>query len=232
MATASDSGIVTLWNVASGLHVSDVRFTTATDWPLAIAPHGEWIARSLSRYTVDLWERGGKLHRLSGGINCCQLLFSPRGDTLSVYGSEVDTPRLFDLSSKKLRTVHGPAHRKFITAQAFSLDGAILATAGGERAIILWDVATLDRLVQFYGHTAEVGSLAFSPDAQTLAAGTQDGLVRLWDLASGLELATFEGHSGPVKHACFSGDGLTLATCADLPVGKSEVFLWRARPPK
>jgi WD40 repeat protein len=158
--------------------------------------------------------------------------FSPSGNTLSTWGWTNLRPQLYDFATKKVRSAQGPAHREYITAQAFTHDDSTLATAGLEGAIILWRVATLDPLAQFYGHKAEVRSLAFSPDARTLAAGDQDGLVKLWDVPSGTELATLEGHTGAVRQARFADDGLSLATCADASGGGSEVFLWRAAPPE
>ena len=211
LATSGDTGIITLWNLASGRRIRDFPDKAPPNSNLAIAPDGEWIARCGD--TPSIWSAAGSQSCIEGA-NGGWLLFAPRGDTLSIWSWDSTEPRLYDLSSGKLRTAQGDAHRNYITAQAYSHDGATLASAGVEGSIVLWDVATLDRLVQFYGHTAEVRSLAFLPDGRTLASGTQDGLLMLWDLASVTELATFEGHTGPVRQVCYTEDGLTLATRA------------------
>jgi WD40 repeat protein len=76
-------------------------------------------------------------------------------------------------------------HRGNLQAAAFSPDGKLLATAGGEWRIILWDPATLRRLAEFEGR----GPLAFSPDSKLLAGeGPADRSVRVWDVRSRKEV--------------------------------------------
>ncbi|MGH8629990.1 MAG: WD40 repeat domain-containing protein, partial [Burkholderiales bacterium] len=51
------------------------------------------------------------------------------------------------------------------------------------RSIILWDVASRQRLgVRLTGHTEFVSSVAFSPDGKTLASGSADYSIILWDV--------------------------------------------------
>ena len=72
-------------------------------------------------------------------------------------------------------------HTDDVFAVAFHPDGTRLATAGRDRAVLLWDLATGQEVARLPGHTSYVWSLAFSPDGATLASGSGDFTVRHWD---------------------------------------------------
>jgi hypothetical protein len=66
-----------------------------------------------------------------------------------------------------------------VEALLFSRDGRALITAGGDRAVRVWDLAGR-AVVQLEGHRNRVRTLALSPDGRTLASGSDDGTVLVW----------------------------------------------------
>jgi WD40 repeat protein/serine/threonine protein kinase len=101
-----------------------------------------------------------------------------------------------------------------VRSVAFSRDGRILASAGNDGTVKIWDAATGRELRTLTGHTGAVLSVAFSPDGRMLASASQDGNVKLWDPAAGRELHTLKGHTGHVTSVVFSPDGKTLASAS------------------
>jgi WD40 repeat protein len=101
-----------------------------------------------------------------------------------------------------------------VSAVAFSPDGTRLASAGRDRTVRLWDVATMAPIgAPIRGHTEWVQSVAFSPDGTTLASVAWDGTVRLWDTAEQRGIGPpLTGHAGQVQDVAFSPDGTLLAS--------------------
>jgi WD40 repeat protein len=73
---------------------------------------------------------------------------------------------------------------------AFSTDGKLLATAGEDQEIRLWNVARHTPAGVIGPETSQVHDLAFSPDASVLAAASQDPTVRLWTVRNQQPLAS------------------------------------------
>ena len=76
-------------------------------------------------------------------------------------------------------------HLGRIHAIVYSADGRLLATAGSDRTVRLWDVSRGLPIRTLEGHAGEVRSAAFSIDGSRLVSASNDGTVRVWDIETG-----------------------------------------------
>ncbi|MFE2034942.1 WD40 repeat domain-containing protein [Streptomyces scopuliridis] len=125
-------------------------------------------------------------------------------------------------------------HHGELVSLAIGPDGTILATAGGDRTVRLWDIGDPRRPVQLStlgGQGTFVRSIAMRRDGKILATAGDDRKVRLWDVADPKHpalLAALDGHTGAVRALAFSSDGRTLASSG----GDRTVRLWNTGDPE
>jgi WD40 repeat protein len=67
-------------------------------------------------------------------------------------------------------------------AVAFSPDGRLIASAGDDRVVRVWDSATGRERLRLRGHHDSITRLAFSPDGRFVASCGSDRTVRVWDV--------------------------------------------------
>ena len=119
-------------------------------------------------------------------------------------------------------------HRHWVEALAFSPDGKLLASAGRDNSIRIWNVTEKRELATLVGHSDCVNAVAFSGSGGRLASGSADGSVKIWDLTTSQELLTLEGHTNGVADVAFSPDGTMLVSASSGQHGRGELILWFA----
>jgi WD40 repeat protein len=98
-------------------------------------------------------------------------------------------------------------HKDWILSLSFSNDGRLLASAGKEGSVYIWDVAAARVIRKIPVLPDGVNSADFSFDGRFLLTGGKDTRVRLYDAETGKELRTFDGHLQRVWSAVFSPNG-------------------------
>jgi eukaryotic-like serine/threonine-protein kinase len=192
------------WTLETRGHRGPVR-------ALAHCPDDTTLATAGADGTIRLWDqRTGKLRRILVGHNYMVdgLAWSADGTVLASRAGD-GTVRLWEAATGKGRL---PLRLGSPTAFALSPDAQMVATAGSERCVRLWDTA--GKLVGVVdGLSAEVAAIAWSPDGTTLAAGGRDGAIFLSD-RQGRQSANMPGHKEAVIAVAFSPDGKFLVSAS------------------
>jgi WD40 repeat protein len=103
-------------------------------------------------------------------------------------------------------------HTALVYNIAFSPDGKILASAGFDNKVKLWEFPSGKELRTIDGHTGPVYCVAFSPDGKTIASSSHDQTIRLSNVADGKLVREIKGHTGIVDSIAYSPDGKLLAS--------------------
>jgi WD40 repeat protein len=201
----ADKGEVKLWEVATRRLRAVLAMRAGPAYGVAFSPDGRILASGGGTLEVQgmgelrLWEvTTGKLKVKVKSLAApvFAVAFSPDGKTIATAGGipfdiikmrqAIAELKLWDVETgNEIAALNG--HSGLVHGVAFSPDGKVLASGGGEQSqqqgeIILWDVAHRRMLMSLEGHKDLVTSAAFSPDGSTLASGSFDKTVKLWSV--------------------------------------------------
>ena len=102
------------------------------------------------------------------------------------------------------------AHDKDVNAISISPNDRIIATAGQDKVIKVWESDSLTLRGVCRGHKRGIWAVVFSPVDQCLASASGDKTVKLWSVKDFACLKTFEGHTASVLNVQFMTAGMQL----------------------
>lgn len=176
---------------------------------LAAGTHGEVALIDPAKCEVV-----GKLDGQSNRVTA--LAFNKAGSLLAVASGEPGKTgqiRVYDFqgTTAKPRAALTAAHTDIIYALTFSPDDKLLASAGYDRTIKLWNASTFTDPNLLQDHSDAIHSLSFHPDSKLLASAAADRALKVWDIESGKRLYTLSDPTDGLYAAAWSPDGKHLA---------------------
>ena len=192
---------------------------------LAFSPNGDRLVSSDSTGRVLLWdaatgERLGEAPfspHISGSVG-----FYPDNDTVVALAPLEERLRSWPIAP-------GPPsratfdHGDEVWALTFIPGTSLLASAGDDHLIRLWDVDQNALKSTLHGHETLVTAIATPPDGRILVSGDLQGNLRLWDLeAAEAPPRPLTSISGRARAMRWSPDGRHLAVGGD----SGRVLVW------
>jgi hypothetical protein len=213
------------WGLRRTLH--QYRFGQGNVWVLAWSPDGRLLTGGSYppglgfvgppvRRTIQVWDAmaGRKLWLVAHGdgddLHADRMAVSPNGRRVATCAAD-NTARVWNIWGPGNRGVLTVRHLDVVQGVAFSPDGQLLITAGGDdKTARAWDLVTGEqRLV--LRHQYSVRSASVSPDGTQLLTASTPGIV--WDLRTGERLGELDSQMGRLVHdVAHSPDGQWMAT--------------------
>ena len=236
-----------LWDLPTG-KATRLPGVSASGWDnsLSFSPDGAYLV-SGEGCLYDIRRRQSRRMTLPDDDNYREgATFSPDGTTLALWSSDTHGAGGFDHAIHLWGTTSwSPSGSPLASKQggvngaAFSPDGKLLASAGSDGSVVLWDVqARTQSEAPLMGPAqdddgVEFAGVAFSPDGKTLASCGFDQAIRLWDVPSRQPIGPpLEAQNGGVNGIADSPDGTLLASGSDdgtVRVWNLDVNLWREK---
>jgi WD40 repeat protein len=105
--------------------------------------------------------------------------------------------------------INWQAHKGAVTSVSFSPNRQILATAGIDDRVRIWNLSG-QKIAEWKALQQSVNMVNFSPNGNFLATAGRDSTVKLWNL-SGKNISQLKGIQGSVTSISFSPEGKLLA---------------------
>ena len=187
---------------------------------LAWSKDGRWLASGAFR-RLALWNgESFKLERewtngLIGRVT--SLKFSPDGDTLALadgVASQSGFVRVFSIREGRLMD-SWRAHEDTIFDMDFSSDGKQLVTAGGDKLIKVWQLASKKELARLEGHAAQVLAVAFNTNATQVLSGAADKQLAVWEINTRQKINSLGKHAAALTAVAWRDEGKVIIAATD-----------------
>jgi len=240
--SGSYDGTARIWDAATGHGLSVLEGHSWWVWQAAFSPDASRILTASQDGRVIVWSVSNREGRLQcepqtefngHGGPVYSAAFSPDGVQVASagYDGRVMTWNPADVKPVDLAArIAGmaepePPHQTFrghsgsASCVVYSPNGRLIASAGHDNLVNIWDRQSATLIKSLRGHGGQVRSCRFSPDGQVVLSGSHDGQAKTWSLAGYQEVRALKsrllrGHADAVLSARFSRSGDQVVTAS------------------
>lgn len=151
-----------------------------------ISPDGKTLAGASWTGNIVLMDLEANTYTTLVGENKTRMLtvrFAPSGDALAYGGEDKENKRgfvrLYNFKSETTR--HFSGHRAGVNDIEFSPDGALMASAGADKRLLMWVLENPGDLpITMQNNTGFVWDIAFTKNSDYLIAACSESEIRVW----------------------------------------------------
>ncbi|MCO6455435.1 MAG: WD40 repeat domain-containing protein, partial [Pirellulaceae bacterium] len=228
LASGGDFGVVHTWDATSGQAVSSCAGHAGPIQALAYVDDRHLASASLDKQAV-VWDLhpSWQLQRVIGDIADPSILadrvmavdFSDDGSLLATGGgvpSRGGEVKIWKVADGTLARMLPEPHTDTVNSVAFSPDGLLIASAGADKYVKTFEVATGRLVMQFEGHTNHALGVDWRAGGKELASCGADGTIRIWNAENGDRVRAMEGFTRQVTSVRYVGQTqFLMATAGD-----------------
>jgi WD40 repeat protein len=179
---------------------------------IAWSADGQRVASGAFRRVV-LWKADSleKEREITAGLTdrITALRFLPDGRLLMADG-QVAQRGIVRIADGDKIAVSWDAAGDTIFDLALSPDAKQVATAGGDKLIKVWDLATQKEIAKLAGHTSQVLGVAFNKDGKLLVSGGADQQLKVWDVQTKEKIVALGTYSTAITAVAWVSGGPTI----------------------
>ncbi|MGB3507647.1 MAG: WD40 repeat domain-containing protein, partial [Microcoleaceae cyanobacterium] len=215
LISASEDTTIKVWNFTTKTEIITLTEHTAPVTSVTITPDEKELISSSDDGTVKIWdlETGENIYSIKAHKKEVKdVAVTPNGEEI-ISVSYDKTIKIWNRKTRKLTTsIEG--NKAEYTGVVVTPDGQrmIVYDLDGEwdfffGDIIVFDLATGEKIYNLSGHQTVVESVAVTSDSKFLISVSGDSTIKVWDLETGVEFSTLRDHDGYVNTVVISSDG-------------------------
>ncbi len=233
LAVATKGNGLSLWKIADGKKLSDIKGHTGDVLAMAFSPDGKKLATSSVDQHLRVWNVSDgkvlsslKTSALTNGLTFSkdgsQIITANADNIIRIWSSTLPQPK--PVAPKPVAELKG--HTKAVKSISLVLPaGTQLVSCSDDGTAKHWDIKG-KRLLRTFNHAAAVTDVAISPDGKSIATVSSNGTGKIWQLNNGKMLVEFKGDLSKKRAAVVAVEEQVItkqqATLADVAQKAAE----------